>query len=448
MAQHLAPGAALIAETGGINAMLVDSTALTEQAVRDILMSTFQSAGQRCSALRMLYVQEEARDRLLDMLFGAMDALTIGDPWRTDIDVSPVIDAEARDDIAAYVEAQKKAGRVLKSLTAPSAGTYVAPAVVKVGGIADLEREIFGPVLHVATFKARDIDKVVDDINARGYGLTFGLHTRIDDRVQQIVERVHVGNIYVNRNQIGAIVGSQPFGGEGLSGTGPKAGGPHYLTRFRRTAAADSHPAPDAAPASASALQSALAAFDPRGWEARPDRVAVLRKALSGKTGIVRKALSETAAFDMTPQTLPGPTGESNRLGMHPKGTALCLGPTVDIALAQAVQALGAGCAALIVAPGAQAAIAPLVAAGAPIAAVDGTVTPADLEVLDGIAAVAAAGASDWTAALRVALSRRKGAIVPLETQVIDPSRYVIERHLCIDTTAAGGNASLLASSE
>ena len=165
--------------------------------MRDILISSFQSAGQRCSALRMLYVQEEARDRLLNMLYGAMDALTIGDPWNTDTDVSPVIDADAQGEISAYVTAHEKAGKLLKKLPAPALGSFVTPAVVEVGGIEDLERETFGPVLHVATFKARDIDKVVDAINARGYGLTFGLHTRIDDRVQQIVERIHVGNVYV-----------------------------------------------------------------------------------------------------------------------------------------------------------------------------------------------------------------------------------------------------------
>ena len=244
LAQNAGPAAVLIAETGGLNAMIVDSTALTEQAVRDILISSFQSAGQRCSALRMLYVQEEARERLLEMLYGAMEALTIGDPWNLATDVSPVIDAEAQQDISAYTAAREAAGKLLKSLPAPAQGTYVSPAVIEVDGIADMEREIFGPILHVTSFKARDIDKIVDDINARGYGLTFGLHTRIDDRVQQIVERIRAGNAYVNRNQIGAIVGSQPFGGEGLSGTGPKAGGPHYVERFQRRAATEALAAP------------------------------------------------------------------------------------------------------------------------------------------------------------------------------------------------------------
>jgi RHH-type proline utilization regulon transcriptional repressor/proline dehydrogenase/delta 1-pyrroline-5-carboxylate dehydrogenase len=448
LAQNAGPDAVLIAETGGLNSMIVDSTALTEQAVRDILISSFQSAGQRCSALRMLYVQEEARDRLLNMLYGAMDALTIGDPWNTDTDVSPVIDADAQGEISAYVAAHERAGKVLKKLPAPDVGTFVTPAVVEVGGIEDLEREIFGPVLHVASFKARDIDKVVDAINARGYGLTFGLHTRIDDRVQQIVERIHVGNVYVNRNQIGAIVGSQPFGGEGLSGTGPKAGGPLYVTRFRRTATVECHDAPKGKAVTLRDLQSALDGLDARNWAARRDRVEVLRKALSGKGGLTRKALNETAALDMTAQTLPGPTGESNRLSLYPKGPVLCLGPTLDIALAQAAQALGAGCAALIVAPDAKRSVQPLIDAGAPVAALDGSVSAATLSAVKGIAAVAAAGASDWTRELRIALAKRDGAIVPLETQTISPERYVVERHLCIDTTAAGGNASLLATAE
>ncbi|PAU77995.1 bifunctional proline dehydrogenase/L-glutamate gamma-semialdehyde dehydrogenase PutA [Halomonas salipaludis] len=448
LAQNAGPDAVLIAETGGLNAMIVDSTALTEQAVRDILISSFQSAGQRCSALRMLYVQEEARERLLHMLDGAMDALTIGDPWNTDTDVSPVIDAEAQADISAYVAEQEKTGKVMKTLPVPDTGTFVTPAVVEVGGIEDLEREIFGPVLHVATFKARDIDKVVDAINDRGYGLTFGLHTRIDDRVQQIVERIHVGNIYVNRNQIGAIVGSQPFGGEGLSGTGPKAGGPLYVSRFRRTAPAERYDAPQGKAVTLEALQPALDGLDSRNWAARPDRVEVLRRALSGKGGVVRRALNETAALDMTPQTLPGPTGESNRLSQYPKGPVLCLGPTLDIALAQAAQALGTGCAAVVVATGAEQAVKPLIDAGAPLVGLDGIVMPKALSDLNGIAAVAAAGASDWTRELRLALAKRDGAIIPLETQVIAPERYVVERHLCIDTTAAGGNASLLATAE
>lgn len=448
LAANARPDAVLIAETGGLNAMMVDSTALPEQAVRDILASSFQSAGQRCSALRMLYVQEDAADRLLDMLYGAMEALVIGDPWRTDVDVSPVIDGDAAMDIGAYLAEQTSRGRVAKVLPAPEGGNFVSPTVVRVDGIQDLEREIFGPILHVATFKAREIDDVVDAINAKGYGLTFGLHTRIDDRVQQIVERMNVGNVYVNRNQIGAIVGSQPFGGEGLSGTGPKAGGPHYVARFQRAAPPKTYAAPKGDLISAEEIAAAAEQLDARNWAARPDRVDVLRRALAGRAGIVRKALAETAAFDATPATLPGPTGESNRLSVYPKGLTLCLGPTLDLALAQASQALGAGCPVVIVAPDCTAAAKAMADAGAPVAGLNGVVNPADLATLPNIASVAAAGNSDWTRALRQALALRPGAIVSFETQVIAPERYLIERHLCIDTTAAGGNASLLADAE
>ena len=446
LAESAGPDAVLIAETGGLNAMIVDSTALPEQAVRDILISSFQSAGQRCSALRILYVQEDVHDKLMEMLSGALDVLVIGDSWNLDVDVSPVIDADAQRDIMGYIDQHRKAGTLIKTLPAPDGGTYVTPAIVKVAGIADMEREIFGPVLHVATFRAHEIDKVVDAINARQYGLTFGLHTRIDDRVEQIIDRIEVGNCYVNRNQIGAIVGSQPFGGEGLSGTGPKAGGPLYLTRFRKVGKTDDYPAPVGNAIELKDLTAALSALDARNWAARPDRVQTLRTTLSDRTGVVRKALSETAAFDMAPQTLPGPTGESNRLSTYPRGNVLCLGPTPEIALAQAVQALGAGCGAVIAVPGGAALAKPLIEAGAPVRSLDGTVEANMLKKVEGIEVVAAAGSSDWTHAVRIALSQRDGPIVPLVVDAIAPERYVLERHLCVDTTAAGGNAKLLAS--
>ncbi|MBK1630303.1 bifunctional proline dehydrogenase/L-glutamate gamma-semialdehyde dehydrogenase [Thiohalocapsa halophila] len=453
LAANAPADAVLIAETGGLNAMIVDSTALPEQAVDDIVASSFQSAGQRCSALRMLYVQAEAKDRMIEMLKGAMDALVTGDPWSLDTDVAPVIDAEAQADICAYVDARAEQGRLLKRLGAPGEGTFVGAALVEVDGIEDLEREVFGPVLHVASFKAQDIDKTIDAINARGFGLTFALHTRIDDRVQQVVDRLHVGNIYVNRNQIGAIVGSQPFGGEGLSGTGPKAGGPNYVDRFRRTEPPTEHPVQqgaDDAPQGgevvpAERVGAALAAIDATAWAARHDRVQVLRRALGGAGALVRRAVNAAAAFDNGQFELPGPTGESNRLSMPPKGPILCLGPELDTALAQAAQALAAGCPALIVASGAEAASAPLARAGAPVAAIDGRLAPEALAEVPGLVAVAAAGGSDWTRALRRALAGRDGRIVLLETEVICPARFYAERHICIDTTAAGGNASLLA---
>lgn len=229
------PIATLIAETGGANAMIVDSTALPEQVARDAVASAFQSAGQRCSALRLLCVQEDVADTMIEMVAGAMAELNVGDPSILATDVGPIIDEEARANIAAYVAEARAAGRVIAEAgrtNLPADGHFVPPALIRLDHVTDLKREIFGPVLHVATWKGGELDALIDAINASGYGLTLGVHTRIDGVAAHIAARAAVGNVYVNRNQIGAIVGSQPFGGRGLSGTGPKAGGPHYLHRF------------------------------------------------------------------------------------------------------------------------------------------------------------------------------------------------------------------------
>ena len=390
MAANLEPGTPLIAETGGLNAMVVDSTALPEQAVRDVVASSFRSAGQRCSALRCLYVQEDIAPHLIEMIKGAMDELTVGDPWALSTDVGPVIDPKAQKDIAGYIEAN--GNRVLHKLDVPDQGYFIPPTLLKVGGIADLEREIFGPVLHVATFRGDDLDQVVADINARGFGLTFGLHTRIDSRVQEVSDAIHVGNIYVNRNQIGAVVGSQPFGGEGLSGTGPKAGGPRYVPRFF-------------APGAPAAIGMA--------WKAPADE-ARLRSALSAAA--VPKRIEE--------RLMPGPTGELNRLSAHARGPVLCLGPGRAAAAAQgtAVERLG----------------------GIAVAA-DGDVAPALLTQMPQLSAVLWWGDEARGRAYAAALADRDGEIVQLITAMPDLAHVAHERHLCVDTTAAGGNAALLA---
>ena len=223
----------LIAETGGQNAMIVDSSALPEQVVRDVLQSAFNSAGQRCSALRVLFVQEEAAPRLLDMLCGAVAELRLGDPLDLATDVGPVIDAPARDTLLAHRRSLE--GARLCEAPAGAAcerGLYVVPAVFALDQLDILKQEVFGPMLHVVRYRGRDLDRVVDAINGSGFGLTLGIHSRIESTARQIIARARVGNIYLNRNMVGAVVGAQPFGGEGLSGTGPKAGGPHYLQRF------------------------------------------------------------------------------------------------------------------------------------------------------------------------------------------------------------------------
>ena len=224
-----------IAETGGLNAMIADSSALPEQAIRDVLRSAFDSAGQRCSAARLFFVQEDVAKPMLDMLVGAVQALDVGDPLDYATDIGPVIDEDAMDRLDAHKLRMQKLGAELVDVPLPpecEAGTYVTPAVFEIEDASLLKEEVFGPILHVVRFQGGHLDKVVDAINASGYGLTLGLHSRIAAVADYVAERARVGNLYVNRNQIGAVVGVQPFGGEGLSGTGPKAGGPHYLARF------------------------------------------------------------------------------------------------------------------------------------------------------------------------------------------------------------------------
>ena len=353
--------APLIAETGGLNAMIVDSTALPEQATRDIIASAFQSAGQRCSALRCLYVQEDIADGLTKMLTGAMAALKVGDPWDMATDIGPIIDAPAHAKIKAHIDQARAEGRVVYETPHGATGNFMAPTMIKVGGIADMGEEIFGPVLHIATFKSDQLEQVISDINETGYGLTFGLHSRIDDRVQQVVDQIHAGNIYVNRNQIGAIVGSQPFGGEGLSGTGPKAGGPHYLLKFLRI------------------------------------------------DGPLKPQPS---------MTLPGPTGESNRLTVLPRDPMLCIGPDIGAQMS-AVDAAG----------------------GRPI---EGHVD--DIAKLEDIGGVLYWGGEDSEIRkIRKMLAQRDGPILALVTGHPSPADVIAERHTCIDTTASGGNAQLLA---
>ena len=391
MAKHMSPSAPLIAETGGLNAMIVDSTALPEQAVRDIVASSFQSAGQRCSALRCLYVQEDIADSLTEMLIGAMDELNPADPWQLSTDLGPVIDDEAYQGIRAYVDAARTDKRLVHELTAPNSGYFIAPALIRVGGIKEMEREIFGPVLHIARYKADKLDSVIDAINATGYGLTFGLHTRIDDRVQHVVERIHAGNAYVNRNQIGAIVGSQPFGGEGLSGTGPKAGGPSYMDRFC-----------DTGPAPMSGTESA---------------VSILSKA-----ELERAVASASKATMLGSERLPGPTGELNQLSIHPRAPFLCLGPGSAAAERQKtdIEKLG----------------------GKAVLSPD---LPAELiSSVGGIGGAVFWGDNDISRTIAQALSARPGAILSLITGAITAEAVTYERHLCVDTTASGGNAELL----
>jgi RHH-type proline utilization regulon transcriptional repressor/proline dehydrogenase/delta 1-pyrroline-5-carboxylate dehydrogenase len=237
LAARNAPIATLIAETGGQNCMILDSSALVEQAVDDIIVSAFGSAGQRCSALRVVFVQDEIADELLPVLAGAMKALRVGPVSEFATDIGPVIDRDAYDALARHIARMTTEAKLIAASPLPEnaeAELLVAPHAFEITNIAMLKAEVFGPVLHVIRWRADRLDDVIGQINSTGYGLTFGVHSRIDERIRDICARVQAGNIYVNRSMIGAAVGQQPFGGHGLSGTGPKAGGPQYLPRFCR----------------------------------------------------------------------------------------------------------------------------------------------------------------------------------------------------------------------
>ena len=424
----------LIAETGGQNAMIVDSTALPEQVAADVMASAFDSAGQRCSALRVLCLQDDIAEPMLAMLKGAMAACQPGCPEDVRSDVGPVIDAAARDALLAHVAAMRAAGRRVFQIGLPAGcehGSFVPPTLIEIESMDVLTDEVFGPVLHVLRYRAEALPALVDAINATGYGLTLGIHSRIDERIDFIVGRARVGNIYVNRNMVGAVVGVQPFGGQGRSGTGPKAGGPLYLHRLL-----DAPPAPqiDAAVPARPALErfAAWLASDGPAWL---DAAACAR--LTGWIDHWR-----TTSLAGRACRLRGPTGEDNRLDFLPRGTlgavahdaagwlhqigvALATGNALRIEDDAAVHAL---LAALPEALRAQVSVVPAVSA-------------ADVD------AVLFAGSGAAATALRGLLAARPGAIVALLTPTpdYDLTRLIVERTVSINTAAAGGNAALMA---
>jgi RHH-type proline utilization regulon transcriptional repressor/proline dehydrogenase/delta 1-pyrroline-5-carboxylate dehydrogenase len=346
LAQRLAPDGTvipLIAETGGQNALIVDSSALPEQVVADVLASAFDSAGQRCSALRILCLQEDIAERVLTMLKGAMRELTVGNPDRLATDVGPVISAEAQRTISAHVNAMRARGLKVEALPLPAAtshGTFVPPTLIEIDRIADLKREVFGPVLHVLRYQRAGLDALIDAINATGYALTFGLHTRIDETIAQVTQRIAAGNLYVNRNIIGAVVGVQPFGGHGLSGTGPKAGGPLYLKRLvSGTEPVTATASPTIAASSRSAAPAPVPP-DPRALAAAyGDFLAMHGHA---KAAQCVRAYLQRSALGVS-QELSGPVGERNLYLLQPRGRVLSLAHSVFGGLVQLGAILATG---------------------------------------------------------------------------------------------------------
>ncbi|MDE2514830.1 MAG: trifunctional transcriptional regulator/proline dehydrogenase/L-glutamate gamma-semialdehyde dehydrogenase [Rhodospirillales bacterium] len=434
LATRLSPSGtpiALIAETGGMNAMIVDSSALAEQVVGDVITSAFDSAGQRCSALRILCLQEEIADRTLAMLKGAMHALTIGPTDRLASDIGPVISAEAQAMIETHIAAMRARGRTVEQLPLPEAaraGSFVPPTLIEIAAIAELEREVFGPVLHVLRYRRSDLDALIAAINATGYGLTFGLHTRLDETIAHVTAQVRAGNLYVNRNMIGAVVGVQPFGGRGLSGTGPKAGGPLYLGRLVQNP-------PIALPASAAPADADAAAF--ATWLAARGETAA---ADAARGDLARTRLGLDIA-------LPGPVGEANRYRLHPRGTVLVLA-TTQAGLYRAVAA--------VLATGNHAVIGPAqhggwhaALAGLP-ASVDARITHRDAWQQAGpYAAALIEGEPEILLAAQQAIAALPGPMVAIQARGAGNGGFCLdwlteEVSRSINLTAAGGNASLM----
>jgi RHH-type proline utilization regulon transcriptional repressor/proline dehydrogenase/delta 1-pyrroline-5-carboxylate dehydrogenase len=414
----------LIAETGGQNAMIVDSSSLPEQVVQDAIASAFDSAGQRCSALRVLFLQDDIANKTIKMLKGAMSELKIGNPDRLVTDIGPVIDSEAQQNLMAHIEKTRQSCVAHFSLGLPddTTGTFVPPTVLEIRSLAELTKEVFGPVMHVIRYRRAELPQVIDQINASGFGLTLGVHSRIDETIDYIASRAHVGNIYVNRNIVGAVVGVQPFGGEGKSGTGPKAGGPLYLKRLQRAAA----------PVETHARQSTPSV----------DALAVWARA-KGKDRLAALAEQYVRSTPLGTETvLPGPTGERNTLRYAPRGMIACFAESQDVLLNQLAAALATGNRAVVVAHSTA-----LVPPDLPAAMLDRINVVGSLAALEDNFQIALVETT-LSAQLRLPLAERDGALV----SVIDTTqeapiplwRLIAERALCVNTTAAGGNASLM----
>ena len=429
LAMRAQPDAAvLVAETGGQNAMIVDSSALPEQVVRDALASAFDSAGQRCSALRLLCIQDEVAPRILPMLLGACAELRVGDPALLQTDVGPLIDAPAASAIQEHLDRMQQRHRIDRAALGPQCGngTFIAPSIIEIDSVEELRHEVFGPVLHVLRYRRERLAELIDAINATGYALTFGVHSRVDETIRFAAARIRAGNVYVNRNMIGAVVGVQPFGGEGLSGTGPKAGGPWMMPRLRTGTDAQA-----LAPVGPSQRGPAPVELDQlAAWAAQQGRDELVR---------VCRAYLEATPIGCRHE-LAGPTGESNVLDYRPRGRVLCISAGADAGLLQIAAVLASANRALLPdAPWTRA------LAGALPPALAARIDWAERwESAEFELALADSAAS--CEALRKQLSQRDG---PRVRVLQGGPQYglqwmVAERVVSTNTAAAGGNASLL----
>ena len=475
LAKRLSPQGrpiALIAETGGQNALVADSSALAEQLVGDVLSSAFDSAGQRCSALRLLCIQEDGAGRVVEMIKHAMCEWVMGNTDRMHTDVGPVIDEDARAQIEQHIAAMQAAGQAVTRMArdeSASQGHFVMPALIEIDSITRLQREVFGPVLHVLRYRREQLGAVLDAINATGYGLTFGVHSRIDETIALVTQKVAAGNIYVNRNVIGAVVGVQPFGGMGLSGTGPKAGGPLYLYRLLQAGPAQGNLALAALPAMpVSRMSPPVMARNPSdlpGLRALQSLVSALQgqpfAALAGWQGSGDAARAAAAcesyrAHSVLGQlfTLPGPTGESNRYQLLPRG-AVWAAPQTALGLVHHVAAaLASGNPCWLETPRPNSPVADALAALPPEVQAFVQTRSADQLLGDPhLSAMLFEGDGDALQALLPRVAQRPGAIVRIENLTpaqlaasagYDVSALMHEQSISTNTAAAGGNAQLM----
>ncbi|GLX79444.1 bifunctional protein PutA [Thalassotalea insulae] len=482
----------LIAETGGQNCMIVDSTALPEQVVDDIISSGFQSAGQRCSALRVLYLQDDIADDVITMLKGALAELHVGDPAQLSTDIGPVIDQKALDALNAHSDYMKTNGKLLYQCNISDEVSnnehfFFAPRLYEINDINVLKREVFGPCVHVIRFNGEDIEKVVDQINGTGYGLTMGIHTRINHRALELAKLSRAGNVYVNRNMIGAIVGVQPFGGRGLSGTGPKAGGPNYLARLVKEKATPDAEQFNVLPAQAEALEGdetaaaeALLFMDKANTAEKDWRLTELNTRIS----YVRQLLAKIAHVDIVddladdlnrtltaaraqlisiekrlkkPTILPGPTGESNILYLENRGNVICFADknvSFHFWTLSIVTALATGNTVISVVSDLfyDEAIAfreKFIATGADknvfqVAKLRHLSTMLAHPALSGVVVDSQCDRKHY---ISEKLAERQGAILPvISSEYFDNliQRLLTEKTISIDTTASGGNTSLM----
>lgn len=483
----------LIAETGGQNCMIVDSTALPEQVVDDIVNSGFQSAGQRCSALRVLFLQEDIADNVIEMLVGAMKVLNIGDPQMLSTDIGPVIDEKSLKNLQQHAEQMTKNGKLIYKcdIDANMDGHFFAPHLFEIESIHDLKKEVFGPIVHVIRFSSDALENVINDINSTGFGLTMGIHSRIEERAETLARLSKAGNIYINRNMIGAIVGVQPFGGRGLSGTGPKAGGPNYLSRLMAEkiegASKDKHAKTSSPQPIAESIDTDMALFEAadalvkaanvveQTWRiaTTTERTSWLRQFLAKLAGVdvvesfaenLDKTLATARAQLLNveqklrhPVDLPGPTGESNKLYFEPRGTMIIYADedvTFEYWLMSIVTALASGNVVIAVVSErfyeqATAVKQKLNDTGAP-ASIFQVAQLAQLDLLlshNDIAGVVIDSNDSKCASVAYKLASREGAILPMitaedYTNLIQ--RLLTEKTISIDTTASGGNTSLM----